>query len=422
METELHDQDVKEHYVVNMPKLYDHQIQVARSNARYKVVCGGRRVGKTRLGVWLCLEKAWRGGRAFWIAPTYAMGLEGWKDLKNIGIEYGVEVRESEKTIITTTGGSVSIRSADNPDRMRGSGLDFAVLDEYAFMKPNVWAEIVRPMLSISRGGALFISTPKGFNHFEEIYNVAGERDDWERWNFPTSVNPLISEEELQSAKEEIGSYLYSQEYLAQFVEFSGGIFQDTWFKRYRSEEVTEYDKDGYLITRNKIQLPNEEVYEDELSKFATVDLATSTKEQADYTVMAICARTPSNNLLVMDLVRQRLQAPDIIPMIKDKVREHDLSYVGIEKVGFQLALIQIARKEGLLVKELRADRDKINRALPLSAKMEGGQIFFRSGAMWYDDLQREMLQFPEGEHDDIVDALAYAVLETDRKKSLRAY
>ena len=67
-----------------MPKLYDQQREVAKSNARYKVVCGGRRVGKTRLGVWLCLEKAWRGGRAFWIAPTYAMGLEGWKDLKNI--------------------------------------------------------------------------------------------------------------------------------------------------------------------------------------------------------------------------------------------------------------------------------------------------------------------------------------------------
>jgi predicted phage terminase large subunit-like protein len=350
------------------------------------------------------------------------MGLEGWKDLKNIGIEYGVEVRESEKTIITTTGGSVSIRSADNPDRMRGSGLDFAVLDEYAFMKPNVWAEIVRPMLSISRGGALFISTPKGFNHFEEIYNVAGNRKDWERWNFPTSVNPLISEEELESAKEEIGSYLYSQEYLAQFVEFSGGIFQDTWFKRFRSEEVKEYDKDGYLITRNKIRLNDEEVYEDELFKFATVDLATSTKEQADYTAMTIVAKTPKNNLLVLDVVRQRLQAPDIIPMIKDKVREHDLQYVGIEKVGFQLALIQIARKEGLIIRELRADRDKINRALPLSAKMEGGQIYFKAGAMWYDDLQREMLQFPEGEHDDQVDALSYAVLETDRKKSLRAY
>jgi predicted phage terminase large subunit-like protein len=305
---------------------------------------------------------------------------------------------------------------------MRGSGLDFAVLDEYAFMKPNVWAEIVRPMLSISRGGALFISTPKGFNHFEEIYNVAGNRKDWERWNFPTSVNPLISEEELESAKEEIGSYLYSQEYLAQFVEFSGGIFQDTWFKRFRSEEVKEYDKDGYLITRNKIRLNDEEVYEDELFKFATVDLATSTKEQADYTAMTIVAKTPKNNLLVLDVVRQRLQAPDIIPMIKDKVREHDLQYVGIEKVGFQLALIQIARKEGLIIRELRADRDKINRALPLSAKMEGGQIYFKAGAMWYDDLQREMLQFPEGEHDDQVDALSYAVLETDRKKSLRAY
>ena len=350
------------------------------------------------------------------------MGLEGWKDLKNIGIEYGVEVRESEKTIVTTTGGSVSIRSADNPDRMRGSGLDFAVLDEYAFMKPNVWAEIVRPMLSISRGGALFISTPKGFNHFEQLYNQAGDREDWERWNFPTSVNPLVSQDELDQAKAEIGSYLFSQEYLAQFVEFSGGIFQDQWFKKYRSETVQEYDKDGYLINRRLIRLNNEDVYEDELSKFATVDLATSTKEQADYTVMAICAKTPKNNLLVMDLVRDRIQAPDIVPIIKDKVREHDLKYVGIERVGYQLALIQIARREGLIVKELRADRDKINRALPLSAKMEGGQIYFNANALWYDDLNRELLQFPEGEHDDIVDALSYAVLETQMKKTLRAY
>lgn len=422
METEIKGQDELDHYVVNMPDLYDHQIEVAKSNARYKVVCGGRRVGKTRLGVWLCLEKAWRGGRSFWIAPTYAMALEGWKDLKQIGIEYGVEVRESEKTIITTTGGSVSIRSADNPDRMRGAGLDFAVLDEYAFMKPNVWAEIVRPMLSISRGGALFISSPKGFNHFEELYETAGERKNWERWTFPTSVNPLISEEELELAREEIGSYLFSQEYLAQFVEFSGGIFQEGWFKRYRSEEVEEYNKEGYLIKRNLIKLNDEEVYEDDLYKFATVDLATSTKEQADYTVMAIVARTPKNNLLVMDLVRERLQAPDIIPMIKDKVREHDLQYVGIEKVGFQLALIQIARREGLIVRELRADRDKINRALPLSAKLEGGQMYFKSNALWYDTLNREMLQFPEGEHDDIVDALSYAVQETQMKKTLRAY
>ena len=59
---------------------------------------------------------------------------------------------------------------------------------------------------------------------------------------------------------------------------------------------------------------------------------------------------------------------------------------------------------------------------MPLSARMEQGQVYFRSDALWFDDLQREMLQFPEGEHDDQVDSLAYAILETQQNKKWRAY
>ena len=130
METELSTEAIIKKYKVKLPQLHSGQHDVAINNARFKVLAAGRRWGKTRLGVWLCLEKAWRGGRAWWIAPTYAMALEGWKDLRNIGVEYGTVIKESEKTIITPTGGMVSIRSADNPDRLRGAGLDFVVLDE----------------------------------------------------------------------------------------------------------------------------------------------------------------------------------------------------------------------------------------------------------------------------------------------------
>ena len=223
METELTTELIKPKYKVKLPQLHEGQTDVAMSNARFKVLAAGRRWGKTRLGVWLCLEQAWKGGRSWWIAPTYSMALEGWKDLRNIGIEHGTIIKESEKTIITPLGGMVSIKSADNPDRLRGAGLDFVVLDECAFMKENTWAEVVRPTLTERQGGALFISTPKGYNWFEKLYHEAENREDWARWQIPTSSNPYVPKSELEIAKKEIGSYLYSQEYLAEFVELTGG-------------------------------------------------------------------------------------------------------------------------------------------------------------------------------------------------------
>ena len=85
--------------------------------------------------------------------------------------------------------------------------------------------DLIRPTLTERQGGALFISTPKGFNWFEDIYNKADKLPDWERWQLPTNTNPFVPLSELDIAKEEIGSYLYSQEYEAKFVEFSGACF-----------------------------------------------------------------------------------------------------------------------------------------------------------------------------------------------------
>ena len=390
--------------------------------SRFKVLSAGRRWGKTRLGVWLCLSKAWQGGRTWWIAPTYAMALEGWKDLRNIGVEYGTTIKESEKTIITPTGGSVSIRSADNPDRLRGAGLDYVVLDEFAFMKESTWAEVVRPTLTERQGGALFISTPRGFNHFEKIYHQAEDLNDWNRWLLPTSTNPHVPKSELQIARKEIGSYLFSQEYEAKFVELSGGMFQQDWFKRFTMEETTVLNDEGFYEERTYIVTEDERVNDSSIRKIATVDLATSTKEQADFTVVTITGVTPKGKVLVYEVYRKRLEAPDIIPVLKRYLDKYNLDYIGIEKAGFQLALIQIARREGLPVKELKADRDKVSRAMTLSARMEGGQVYFLSSGLWFDDLQRELLQFPEGEHDDQVDSLAYAILESQSNKKWRAY
>ena len=120
----------------------------------------------------------------------------------------------------------------------------------------------------------------------------------------------------------------------------------------------------------------------------------------------------------------RRMEAPDIIPEIKRHVVKNNLEWVGIEKAGFQLALVQFARREGLPVIELKADRDKRQRALPLSAKMEAGLVYLPKNEeySWVADVERELLTFPVGAHDDIVDCLAYAVVQERRQRKWEAY
>ena len=98
-------------------------------------------------------------------------------------------------------------------------------------------------------------------------------------------------------------------------------------------------------------------------------------------------------------------------------------SIIGVESSGYQLALIQMAKRQTALpIVRLKADKDKFSRALPLSAKMENGLVYFSNEALWYADLEKEMLQFPAGEHDDQVDALAYGILQLTKRSRYKAY
>jgi len=87
-----------------------------------------------------------------------------------MGAKIGAEVRKVDRQIILPMGGEVTVRSADDPDSLRGEGLDFVVMDECAFMQENAWIEALRPALSDRQGRAMFISTPKGRNWFWRIW------------------------------------------------------------------------------------------------------------------------------------------------------------------------------------------------------------------------------------------------------------
>lgn len=414
------DSDVLSGLDIQLPPLHSAQMEVVKNMKRFTVLSAGRRWGKTKLGVWLCLKYAWEGKRAWWIAPSYSMTNEAWADLRSIGIEYGIRVKEAERTIVTATGGSVQVRSADDPMKLRGAGLDFVVLDECAFMKPQTWAEVIRPALTEKKGSAFFISTPKGYNFFEKLYSEANILDDWVRFTYPTITNPIIDPAELEMAKQEIGSFLYAQEYEAQFIEASGGLFKADWFDHYKIEERIGIDEEKNENREIIYKYKDKECRLEDCRRYATVDLATSTKQSADFTVITSVAITPEGKILILDIDRRRLEAPDLLPLLQRKVEQFDLAYVGIERAGYQLAFIQMAKREGLVVKSLKADRDKISRAYPLIARMESGDIFFPKNSTWFADVQTELLRFPEAEHDDIVDSLAYAVIESKVRKSIK--
>jgi len=236
-----------------LPKALPHQVPVLLSPARFKVLACGRRWGKTALGLMAttrghgphrrALLGAMDGGTIWWVAPTFTIASLIWRNLKKATREAWVDKSELEHRIELPGGGSVSVRSADNPDALRGEGLDGVVVDEAAFLNERAWKESLRPALSDKQGWAIFISTPNGQNWFYDLFHRAGSDDGIrQRWQQPSSDNPLMTAAELEEAKLDIGLRAFAQEYLAQFTdqegaEFPGDYFRDSvWFDHWPDE------------------------------------------------------------------------------------------------------------------------------------------------------------------------------------------
>jgi phage FluMu gp28-like protein len=213
---------------IRMPHLHPAQMDVLKSDARFKVLACGRRWGKTRLATVMVVAEALRGKRAWWVAPSYKMGRVGWRLIKRLvkQLPFTCRVREDEHLIEMPTGGEVAVHSADDPDSLRGEGLDFVVLDECAYMKQETWYEVLRPALADRQGRAMFISTPHGRNWFYRLYHLAREHEHYDAWRFPTSANPFIRPEEISEAERSMPEMAFRQEYLAEFLDDAAGVFR----------------------------------------------------------------------------------------------------------------------------------------------------------------------------------------------------
>ncbi len=210
------------------------QASVYHDNTRFQVVVAGRRYGKTTLSILRLVQRATakKGAEVWYVAPTYGMAREiVWSKLKrSIPAAWIAGVHETLLKITLINGSVISLKGSDRPDTLRGVGLDYIVLDEFQDMRKAVWEEVLRPTLATTRGGALFIGTPKSYNHFHKLYEKGQKQrhrknPEWRSWQFPTIMSPFVPTAEIEQAREDLDPRTFRQEFEATFETMSGRVY-----------------------------------------------------------------------------------------------------------------------------------------------------------------------------------------------------
>lgn len=213
--------------------LHAGQRAIAQSRSRFRVVACGRQWGKTRLGCPLGLYYAMLGERGFWVAPDYKRANIGWRILKQLAEQIPaqfVTIREADRRIEITTdtrSGWVEVRSAHVPGQLRAETLDFAIVDEAAFLERQRWDQELRPTLAVRKGWALFLSTFQGENYFYNLYELgmSDEFPDWQSWRHPSVDNPFIDVDEVELARRTTPAAEFAQEWEASPLVYVGAVF-----------------------------------------------------------------------------------------------------------------------------------------------------------------------------------------------------
>ena len=207
------------------------QETIANSDKRFRVVVAGRRFGKTHLSIReLCFHARKPNQEVWYVAPTYRQAKQiVWRKLKYKlqDLNWAKKINESELTILLKNGSVISLKGADNADSLRGVGLDFMVMDEFADVDEEAWTEVLRPTLADKQGKALFIGTPKGIGNWaHDLYTMPLEQPNvWASFQYTTIDGGQVKEEEIESAKRDLDERTFRQEFLATFETYSGRIY-----------------------------------------------------------------------------------------------------------------------------------------------------------------------------------------------------
>lgn len=398
---------------IELPRLHRYQAQVLGEAVRFNVVACGRRWGKTLLGEDVAINGALDGLRIAWGAPNYKYLDEAWHRMSNVLAPVTRHRNATERTIELMTGGRIDFWTLADQNVGRSYAYDRWVVDEAA-MVPKlwpIWNEAIRPTLTDRRGGAWFLSTPKGRDAFWQLFSFGQdpERREWASWKMPTALNPTISglEDEIEAARTGgMPERSFQQEYLADFVEDGGGVFRNV------------------LAAIDKGRSANSRLADGEWAQIG-VDVA----RLEDYTVVS--AFTTAGRQVWFDRINQ-VSWERVYDAVK---RAHETlgGQVVVDATGVGDPVYERLSREGVPCKPYNFTSASKEALMDnLAAMLERGRVRLMDVDVQTNELlayryemtasRRVRMSAPEGMHDDCVCALALACHGMDGRDDMRPW
>jgi predicted phage terminase large subunit-like protein len=325
-----------------------------------------------------------------------------WDILLTVGKDVIVKAWKNKLTVQLANGAKIVLKGADKPDTLVGSGLWYCVMDEFADQKPEVWEQSIRPALADHKGGALFIGTPEGLNHFYDLWKMGQdpERTQWASFQFNSIDNPIIGEEELTEAAKDMSQEMFEQEFQASFT--SGG---GTHLRRDDLKEVSGSPAPGQIyIAIDPAGFGGKEA------------ISKSKLKKLDEHAIAI-VEVSTAGWYIHDILHGRWDIRETSLKIVKAVQRYRPVSVGIEGGALKNALgpyleDQMNRLRVYFTPErlTHGGNKKEDRIIwALQGRLENGRLFARKDAPFLKHLYEQMNQFPSPmAHDDLIDALAY--------------
>ena len=371
--------------------------------ARFKVVAAGRRTGKTQLAAYLLLVKGLQAtrGKVFYVAPTQSQAREViWNTLLDLGKDVIAQAHINNLELKLINGISIILKGSDRPETMRGVSLNYVVIDEYGDMKPEVYELILRPALSDLKGGALFIGSPMGRNHFYDLHKQAslGVLEDYAAYHFTSFDNPFLDPEEINAAKRTMSSFAFRQEYMASFEAQGSEIFKEEWVQ-YADKHDDDIAGDYYIAI--------------DLAGFQ--EMGKKKSARLDNSAISI-VKVNEHGWVVEDIITGRWTLNDTADKIFNAVEKYKPLSVGIErgisKQAVMSPLLDLQKRYNryFRVEELtHGNQKKQDRIVwALQGRFENGLVKIKKGD-WNMQFLDELFQFPNHlVHDDTIDSLAY--------------
>lgn len=387
------------------------------NTVRFRHLAAGRRGGKTlsacwEVGYYLTFpERFWAechgiDGKddplwAYALTENYKRLIPAYRAFKatliQAGLVAGRDFKEykGDKYFEFPDGSLIEFRSADEPDSLRGAGLDILWMDESAFIRTGDAWNVVRPALADKRGIVISTTTPNQRNwYWEEFWQgQVLEADDQFRvayWSLDNVVG--FPEDEWLTVKKSMHPLLFAQEFMADFDAMKGNALDASWLHYYSNADIDLADLDIYI----------------------GVDPAISLNDKADrFVITAIGVNRTNGKTYLIDQWAGRIMFPEQIEMINDWYLRFQPILVGVENVAYQAALAQqLSRLPDIIpVMEVQAKGKKFERILAMSPLFKAERVYIQKSHV--DFIDEWMDYDPEGTKntkDDCLDSMEIAL------------